>query len=100
MRVGMLLRYDGKLGGPDMEPVLEAEKLGFHSVWAGEAYGTDAVTPITWVLARTSKIKAGTGIIQMGARTPACAAGLPPTSRSTRPPPRSMCSISARLIHG
>ena len=74
MRVGMLLRYDGKAGGPDMEPVLEAEKLGFHSVWAGEAYGTDAVTPITWVLARTSKIKAGTGIIQMGARTPACAA--------------------------
>jgi F420-dependent oxidoreductase-like protein len=74
MRIGMLLRYDGKAGGPDMEPVLEAERLGFHSVWAGESYGTDSVTPITWVLARTTKIKAGTGIIQMGARTPACAA--------------------------
>ena len=40
----------------------------------GEAYGTDAVTPIAWVLARTTKIKAGTGIMQMPARTPACAA--------------------------
>jgi len=43
-------------------------------VWAGEAYGTDAVTPVSWVLARTSKIKAGTSIMQMPARTPTCAA--------------------------
>jgi alkanesulfonate monooxygenase SsuD/methylene tetrahydromethanopterin reductase-like flavin-dependent oxidoreductase (luciferase family) len=43
-------------------------------VWAGEAYGTDAVSPIAWVLARTSRIKAGTSIMQMPARTPACAA--------------------------
>src|SRR5689334_16357265 len=57
-----------------MDVVLEAERLGYTSVWAGESYGTDAVTPITWVLARTSKIKAGTGIMQMSARTPACAA--------------------------
>jgi F420-dependent oxidoreductase-like protein len=57
-----------------MDLVLEAERLGYTSVWAGESYGTDAVTPITWVLARTSKIKAGTGIMQMSARTPACAA--------------------------
>jgi F420-dependent oxidoreductase-like protein len=57
-----------------MDLVLEAERLGYSSVWAGEAYGTDAVTPIAWVLARTTKIKAGTGIMQMSARTPACAA--------------------------
>jgi F420-dependent oxidoreductase-like protein len=57
-----------------MEQVLEAERLGYDSVWAGESYGTDAVTPITWVLARTTKIKAGTGIMQMSARTPTCAA--------------------------
>src|SRR6185312_15322308 len=42
--------------------------------WASESYGTDAVTPIAWVLARTTKIKAGTGIMQIPARTPACAA--------------------------
>jgi alkanesulfonate monooxygenase SsuD/methylene tetrahydromethanopterin reductase-like flavin-dependent oxidoreductase (luciferase family) len=57
-----------------MDAVLEAERLGYTSVWAGESYGTDAVTPIAWVLARTEKIKAGTGIMQMSARTPACAA--------------------------
>ena len=74
MRLGLLLRYEGEAGGPDMEQVLEAERLGFHSVWTGESYGSDSVTPITWILARTSKIKAGTGIMQIPARTPACAA--------------------------
>jgi F420-dependent oxidoreductase-like protein len=58
----------------DMERVLEAERLGFSQVWTGEAYGTDAVTPVTWILSRTTKIKAGTGIMQIPARTPACAA--------------------------
>jgi F420-dependent oxidoreductase-like protein len=74
MRLGMLLRYDGEPGGPRMDAVLEAEKLGYHSVWSGESYGTDAVSPIAWVLAQTTKIKAGTGIMQMPARTPACCA--------------------------
>jgi F420-dependent oxidoreductase-like protein len=74
MRLGLLLRYAGEPGGPNMEQVLEAERLGYASVWAGESYGVDAVTPITWVLARTTRIKAGTGIMQMSARTPACAA--------------------------
>ena len=74
MRLGILLRYAGETGGPSMDQVLEAERLGYHSVWAGESYGTDAVTPIAWVLARTTKIKAGTGIMQMSARTPTCAA--------------------------
>ncbi len=74
MRLGILLRYAGLAGGPPMDRVLEAEKLGYHSVWCGEAYGNDAVSPIAWVLARTTKINAGTGIMQMSARTPACAA--------------------------
>src|SRR6476661_6020939 len=74
MKLGMLLRYAGEPGGPRMDVVLEAERLGYTSVWAGESYGTDAVTPIAWVLARTERIKAGTGIMQMPARTPACVA--------------------------
>ena len=74
MKLGILLRYHGEAGGPRMETVLEAERLGYESVWTGESYGTDAVTPVAWVLARTSKIKAGTGIMQMPARTPTCAA--------------------------
>ena len=40
------LRYDGEIGGPKMDLVLEAEKLGFESVWSGESYGTDSVSPI------------------------------------------------------
>ncbi|HJZ45205.1 MAG TPA: LLM class F420-dependent oxidoreductase [Hyphomicrobiaceae bacterium] len=74
MRLGLLMRYAGLAGGPPMELILEAERLGYHSVWCGEAYGNDAVSPIAWVLARTTKINAGTGIMQMSARTPACAA--------------------------
>lgn len=74
MKLGLLLRYEGEAGGPDMGLVLEAEKLGFESVWTGESYGSDSVTPVTWVLSRTTRIKAGTGIMQIPARTPACAA--------------------------
>jgi F420-dependent oxidoreductase-like protein len=58
----------------EIDTVLEAERLGYDVVWCGESYGTDAVTPITWVLARTTRIRAGTGIMQMPARTPTCAA--------------------------
>ncbi len=73
MQLGITLKLSA--GNPaDMDTVLEAERLGFSQVWSGEAYGTDAVTPIAWVLARTTKIKAGTGIMQMQARTPTCAA--------------------------
>jgi F420-dependent oxidoreductase-like protein len=82
MRLGLLLRYAGLAGGPPMDLVLEAERLGYHSVWCGEAYGNDAVSPIAWVLARTTKIKAGTGIMQMSARTPACAAATAATLQS------------------
>jgi F420-dependent oxidoreductase-like protein len=57
-----------------MDMVLEAERLGYDSVWSHESYSTDAVAPVAWVLARTTRIKAGTGIMQMPARTPACAA--------------------------
>src|SRR5262252_2279228 len=72
MRLGMLLRYHGH--DLALAEVLEAERLGYDSVWSGEAYGTDAVTPTAWILARTTRIRAGTGIMQMSARTPACTA--------------------------
>ena len=70
----MLLKYSGAPNGLAMDEVLEAERLGYDSVWSGEAYGTDAVTPTAWILARTTRIRAGTGIMQMQARTPACTA--------------------------
>jgi F420-dependent oxidoreductase-like protein len=58
----------------DLGIVSLAEALGFHSVWAAEAYGCDAVTSATWLAANTSTLKIGTAIMQIPARTPACAA--------------------------
>ncbi len=74
MHLGLFQGYSGKKFSIDMNTVLEAERLGFDSVWSSEAYGSDAVTPAAWVLAQTTRINVGTGIIQMPARTPACAA--------------------------
>jgi F420-dependent oxidoreductase-like protein len=51
--------------------ILEAERLGVDSVWAGEAWGTDAVTPLAYLAAKTSRIKLGTSIMQVGSRSPA-----------------------------
>jgi F420-dependent oxidoreductase-like protein len=58
----------------NMDMILRAEALGFDSTWTAEAYGNDAVSTATWVLAKTTKIKVGTAIMQMPARTPAMAA--------------------------
>jgi F420-dependent oxidoreductase-like protein len=74
MRLGITVDMSGPAPKLDMERVLEAERLGFAEAWTGEAYGTDAVAPATWILARTSRIKVGTGIMQIPARTPACTA--------------------------
>jgi F420-dependent oxidoreductase-like protein len=73
MKLAITLRVH-PASGIDMETVWEAERLGYEAVWSGEAYGTDAVSPVAWVLAQTKKIKAGTSIMQIPARTPACAA--------------------------
>ena len=54
--------------------ILEAERLGFDSVWTGEAWGSDAIAPLAWVGALTKKIRLGTAIMQMPARTPAMTA--------------------------
>jgi len=74
MKLGLVLGLSGTAPKLDLDLVLEAERLGFDSVWSSESYSTDAVSPVAWVLARTTRIKAGTGIMQMPARTPACAA--------------------------
>jgi F420-dependent oxidoreductase-like protein len=57
-----------------MSLVLEAERLGYHSVWTAEAWGSDAVTTLTWLAAKTERINVGTAIMQMPARTPAMTA--------------------------
>jgi F420-dependent oxidoreductase-like protein len=74
MQLGITVDMSGPAPKLNMDRVLEAERLGFSQAWTGEAYGTDAVTPATWMLARTTKLKVGTGIMQIPARTPACTA--------------------------
>jgi F420-dependent oxidoreductase-like protein len=74
MKLGIVLGYSGADMTLPVDRVLEAEALGFDSVWSSEAYGSDAVTPAAWVLARTTRIKVGTAIMQMPARTPAMTA--------------------------
>ena len=74
MRLAATIKFLPGHAGIAMDLVLEAERLGFDSVWAGEAWGSDAVSPVAWILASTTRLKAGTGIMQMPARTPACAA--------------------------
>ena len=54
----------------DVEYVLEAEKLGVDTVWSAEAWGQDAVAPLAYLAARTERIRLGTGIMQISARTP------------------------------
>ena len=74
MKLGFLLGYSGKHIHIPMELIQQAESMGYDSVWTAEAYGNDSVTSAAYVLAQTSKIRVGTAIMQMPARTPAMCA--------------------------
>lgn len=71
LKYGLATGYWGSKPPTNLvEMAQEAEKLGFDSVWTAEAYGNDAFTPLCWMGAHTEKIKLGTAIVQMSARTP------------------------------
>jgi F420-dependent oxidoreductase-like protein len=74
MRLGVMLGYWMPDPWDPTKLVLEAERLGYDSAWTAEAYGSDVFSPLCWIGARTSRIKLGTGIMQISARTPACVA--------------------------
>jgi F420-dependent oxidoreductase-like protein len=74
MRLGLNLGYWGAAPEDNVALAQEADRLGFHSVWTAEAYGSDAVSPLVWLAAKTEKINVGTAIMQMTARAPAMAA--------------------------
>lgn len=74
MKLALHLGYSGPVASVDLEKVLEAERLGYDSVWTAEAYGSDAVVPAAWLAARTERIHVGTAIMQIPARTPAMTA--------------------------
>ncbi len=74
MRLGLMMGYSGAQVSVDLAMIREAERLGYDSVWTAEAYGSDAVTPLAWIGAQTSKIKLGTAIMQLPGRSPSNAA--------------------------
>src|SRR5438270_7147124 len=57
-----------------LEAILEAERLGFDSIWTSEAYGCDVLTPLAWWGSSTKSVRLGTSIMQMSARRPSAAA--------------------------
>jgi F420-dependent oxidoreductase-like protein len=76
MKLGVHIGYWG-LGltrQDQLDIVLEAERLGYDSVWAAEAYGSDAATILGWIAGQTSRIRIGSAIFQMPARSPAMTA--------------------------
>jgi F420-dependent oxidoreductase-like protein len=76
MRLGLHIGYWG-LGltaAQQLELVLEAERLGYDSVWTAEAYGSDAATILAWIAQATTTIKLGSAIFQMPARSAAMTA--------------------------
>jgi len=75
MKLGLQLGYwQAQPPGDALEKVLEAEKLGFDIVFTAESWGSDAFSPLAWYGASTTRIKLGTSIVQMSARTPASTA--------------------------
>jgi F420-dependent oxidoreductase-like protein len=74
MKLGLMLGYSGPIPSVPIDLVKEAERLGYDSVWTAEAYGSDVFSPLCWIGAQTQRIKLGTGVMQLSARTPACVA--------------------------
>ena len=71
MKLGLQLGYWGS--GPPAnaaELVAEAERLGFDSIWTAEAYGSDALTPLSWWGSQTKRVRLGTALCQLSGRTP------------------------------
>lgn len=74
MRLGLMIGYSGRKVSLPLDLIREADRLGVYAVWTSEAWGSDAVTPLAWIGAQTERIRLGTAIMQMPARTPAMTA--------------------------
>ena len=74
MKLGIALQWANPQVTVPIDTVKRAEALGFDSVWTAEIYGQDAITPLAWIAAQTTRIRLGTAVIQTAARTPAATA--------------------------
>lgn len=71
VKLALNIGYSGASLDLPMDKILLADRLGFDSVWTAEAYGSDAITPLAYIAALTKRVRLGTGIAQLAARTPA-----------------------------
>src|SRR3984957_4538615 len=75
MKLALTLGYWGAQPPADaLDLILEAERLGFDAVFTAESWGSDAFTPLAWWGSQTSRIRLGTSIAQVSARTPTATA--------------------------
>jgi F420-dependent oxidoreductase-like protein len=74
MKLGLSIGYSGARLQLPIQRIKLAEELGYDSVWTAEAYGSDAITVLAWIAAFTTRIRLGTGIMQLAGRAPAMAA--------------------------
>lgn len=74
MKLGLAVEYAGRGVDVPVELIRRCEAMGYDSVWTAEAYGSDAITPLAFIAAHTQRIRLGTGVIQLSARTPAMTA--------------------------
>lgn len=71
IKLGFGIGYSGATMDLPLAEILHAERVGFDSVWTAESYGSDAITPLAYIAALTKRIKLGTCVAQLAARTPA-----------------------------
>ena len=93
MKLALSLGYSGARLDIPTQRILLAERLGFHSVWTAEAYGSDAITPLAYLAGKTTKIKLGTAVIQVAARSAAAAAMAIGTLDSLAGGGRTICGV-------
>jgi F420-dependent oxidoreductase-like protein len=74
MKLGLAIEYAGRGVDVPIERIRRCEALGYDSVWTAEAYGSDAITPLAYIAAHTKRIRLGTGVMQLAARSPAMTA--------------------------
>ena len=74
MRLGLTAGYSGASLEVDIGFIQDADRFGFDTVWTSVAYGADAITQLAWIAVQTTKIRLGTAIMHMPARSPAMTA--------------------------
>src|ERR1700755_663454 len=93
MKLGLSIGYSGAHLEVRFALGQRAKDLGYASVWSAEAYGSDAITPLAFLAAKTSRMRLGTGIMQLAARPPAHAAMSAPSIDAMAGGPRFIAGL-------